>query len=34
MTDQLASLTWDVYVASPEPTVDDNLPPVQQRTWS
>jgi glyoxylase-like metal-dependent hydrolase (beta-lactamase superfamily II) len=35
MTDQPTRLTWDVYVAPPEPTVTHDLPPgVQQRPWN
>lgn len=35
MTDQPTRLTWDVYVAPPEPTVTNDLPPgAQQRLWS
>jgi len=35
MTDQPAWLTWDVYVAPPEPTVTNDLPPgAQQRLWN
>jgi glyoxylase-like metal-dependent hydrolase (beta-lactamase superfamily II) len=35
MTDQPAPLSWDVYVAPPTPTVDDDLPPgASQTVWS
>jgi glyoxylase-like metal-dependent hydrolase (beta-lactamase superfamily II) len=35
MTDPRTRLTWDVYVAPPEPTVTHDLPPgVQQRPWN
>ncbi len=35
MTDQPARLSWDVYVAPPTPTVDDDLPPgASQTVWS
>ena len=37
MTDQPqpTRLTWDVYVAPPEPTVTNDLPPgAQQRLWN
>jgi glyoxylase-like metal-dependent hydrolase (beta-lactamase superfamily II) len=35
MTDQTTKLTWDVYVAPPEPTVTTDLPPgLQQRPWN
>ena len=35
MTDQPTRLSWDVYVAPPTPTVDDDLPPgASQTAWS
>ena len=35
MTDQPTRLTWDVYVAPPEPTFTNDLPPgAQQRLWN
>ncbi len=35
MTNLPSMLTWDVFVAPPEPTVTDDLPPgAQQRLWS
>jgi glyoxylase-like metal-dependent hydrolase (beta-lactamase superfamily II) len=35
MTTQPTRLSWDVYVAPPEPTVTNDLPPgVQQRPWN